>query len=66
MLGCLLLIPALILQKLSFFSSKDTNQIGLGVEIPFGPYLALAALGYFFGFNQWVDPWFVWTESLPF
>jgi leader peptidase (prepilin peptidase)/N-methyltransferase len=66
MLGCLLMIPALILQKLSFFSSKDKDHIGFGVEIPFGPYLALAALGYFFWLNQWVNPWFAWTEALTF
>ncbi len=65
-LGCLLLIPILIFQKYKIFTSEDKNQIGLGVEIPFGPYLALAALGYFFGLKQWVDPWFAWTGELAF
>ena len=65
-LGCILLIPILVCQKYKIFTSKDENQIGLGVEIPFGPYLALAALAYFFGLKRWIDPWFAWTGELVF
>ena len=64
--GCILLIPILWYQKLNTSVAEDENQIDWGVEIPFGPYLALAALGYFFGLKLWVDPWFSWTEALVF
>ena len=42
-------------------SNDKTNQPDFGMEIPFGPYLALAALGYFFGLKDWIDPWFSWV-----
>lgn len=36
-------------------------ELGLGMHVPFGPMLGVAALIYFFGLNRWVDAYF---ESL--
>lgn len=33
-------------------------ELGLGVHVPFGPMLGVAALLYFFGLHQWVDAYF--------
>jgi len=33
-------------------------ELGLGVQIPFGPMLAIAGLIYFFGFDAWVNEYF--------
>jgi leader peptidase (prepilin peptidase)/N-methyltransferase len=67
-LGCVLLIPFLLWQKIIFSKQNDVENepLGFGMEIPFGPYLALAALGYFFGLSKWVDPWFSWNAHLAF
>jgi len=63
LIGSALLIPIYFWQK--FCSSNDKiNQLNFGIEIPFGPYLALAALGYFFGLKQWIDPWFSWVGQI--
>ncbi len=63
-LGTIFLIPIYIWQRMSKSVSPDENQLALGAEIPFGPYLALAALTYFFGLKEWVDPWFEWVGHL--
>ncbi|MDQ5978480.1 MAG: leader peptidase (prepilin peptidase) / N-methyltransferase [Verrucomicrobiota bacterium] len=34
-------------------------ELGLGVHVPFGPMLGLAALIYFFWAHRWVDPYFL-------
>lgn len=67
-LGCALLIPFLLWQKMNVSQEGDSENepLGFGMEIPFGPYLALAALGYFFGLSKWVDPWFAWSAPLAF
>lgn len=33
-------------------------ELGLGVHVPFGPMLGVAALIYFFGLQRWVDAYF--------
>ena len=38
-------------------SKKAESQLGWGQEVPFGPFLALAAMLYFGGGNSWVEPW---------
>lgn len=64
LIGTFLLILLYIWQKIWSSSEGNRNQLGFGVEIPFGPYLALAALGYFLGLKKWIDPWFEWVEQL--
>ena len=62
-LGTSLMIPVVIFEK--FFSSKkhkNNDQVGWGVEIPFGPFLALAALIYFLFLGEIVDEWFEQTR----
>ena len=63
-LGTFLLIPIYTWQRVSKSVSPDENKLAFGAEIPFGPYLALAALAYFFGLKEWVDPWFEWVGYL--
>jgi len=36
----------------------EAAEPGLGVHVPFGPMLGVAALLYFFGLNRWVDAYF--------
>ncbi|MCR6654893.1 MAG: prepilin peptidase [Opitutus sp.] len=36
----------------------ETAPIGLGVHVPFGPMLAVAAAIYFLWAHRWVEPWF--------
>ncbi len=36
----------------------ETAPIGLGVHVPFGPMLAIAAAIYFLWAHRWVEPWF--------
>ena len=62
--GCLFLIPVYLWQKLRPSASEDNNALAFGQEIPFGPYLALAALGYFFFLKDLINPWFKWMNEL--
>jgi len=39
-------------------------ELGLGVHVPFGPMLGLAALIYFFWAHRWVDPYFLELREL--
>ncbi|MEK9772211.1 MAG: prepilin peptidase [Opitutae bacterium] len=64
--GCIFLIPVYLWQKLRSSSQDDDHSLSFGQEIPFGPYLALAALGYFFWLREWIDPWFKWIDELVF
>jgi len=66
LLGCLLFLPILVLQKIKLSPFKGHQPLGFGVELPFGPYLAMAGLGYFFGLSHWIDPWFGWTKNCVF
>lgn len=61
-LGTILLIPMYFWQRLQKPLKQEGNRLAFGMEIPFGPYLALAALAYFFGVKKWIDPWFEWVE----
>jgi len=65
LLGCLLLLPCLLAQHLKSKKNSSAEDKFLGMEIPFGPYLSLAGIGYFFGLREWVDPWFKWLEYFP-
>jgi leader peptidase (prepilin peptidase)/N-methyltransferase len=61
MLGTILLIPLMVIQKVFFRKvvvEKEEN-LNWGAEVPFGPYLAIAGLLYFAaGVSSYVDPWF--------
>ena len=59
-MGTVLLIPVMIISK--FASRKDDsdhgNGIGLGMEVPFGPFLGIASIFYFLGLREFVEDWF--------
>ena len=40
------------------------TELGLGVHVPFGPMLGVAALIYFFGVHHWVDAYFKEVQAL--
>ncbi|RXK53791.1 prepilin peptidase [Oleiharenicola lentus] len=68
MLGCGWFIAAYAWQKITGKKSPvalpaetpegQPAELGLGVHVPFGPMLGLAALIYFFWAHRWVDPYF--------
>ena len=66
MLGCAWFIVALLWQKATGRNAGlraetpegQPAELGLGVHVPFGPMLGLAALIYFFGLHRWVDAYF--------
>jgi len=63
MIGCALLIPLMIYQKLRTKASGGKgDRVTWGKEVPFGPYLAIAALLFLGGANQWVEKW--WAIKL--
>ena len=57
-LGAVILLPLMLLGR--FLPQKDESKDSLkwGQEVPFGPYLALAALLYLLALRPWVDEWF--------
>ena len=62
LVGTMLLLPITMLASGSKRGAPDgeaqSEKIGWGVEVPFGPFLALAALLYQFGLNEFVDAYF--------
>ncbi|MFP6901444.1 MAG: prepilin peptidase [Opitutales bacterium] len=65
LVGTVLLLPVALLSTCSKHSKNDqakdeqqTEGIGWGVEVPFGPFLAFAALLYQFGLDTIVDGYF--------
>jgi leader peptidase (prepilin peptidase) / N-methyltransferase len=76
-LGSVVLLPILLLQRLRGGSNSKgggdgtgveeaptedpeatREEIGFGLEVPFGPMLALGGVVYFLGADRWVDPYF--------
>jgi leader peptidase (prepilin peptidase)/N-methyltransferase len=67
-LGCAWLLGAYLWKKITghdALAAPPTTtpegqpaEIGLGVHVPFGPMLGVAALIYFFGAHRWVDAYF--------
>ena len=59
-IGTTLLLPVIIYKKFSVgeISSNNKDRLDWGMEIPFGPFLGIAALFYFLGFRDFVDVWF--------
>lgn len=74
MLGCAWFIAALLWQKITGRASPvappaetpegQPAELGLGVHVPFGPMLGVAALVYFFGAHRWVDAYFAELSGL--
>ncbi len=74
MLGCVWFIAAMSWQKITGRSSQailksetpdgQPAELGLGVHVPFGPMLGVAALIYFFGAHHWVDAYFAELSAL--
>ena len=73
-LGCAWFILAYAWQKITGRKSPvelpaatpegEPAELGLGVHVPFGPMLGLAALIYFFWAHRWVDPYFLELRQL--
>ena len=67
-LGCCWLVVALLGQRITGRKAAAglraetpdgaPAELGLGVHVPFGPMLGVAALLYFFGLHRWVDTYF--------
>ncbi len=66
LIGCVWLLLISLWQKIGTAKNLDKNQLAFGIEVPFGPYLAIAAMAYFFGLKIWIDPWFDWINELSF
>ena len=63
-LGTIFMIPVLVAQKiLSGKDQPENEKFGWGVEIPFGPFLAMTALLYFIVLKERVDVWFEQVEG---
>jgi leader peptidase (prepilin peptidase)/N-methyltransferase len=62
LIGTTILLPLVLAhgrrQAQADASSGQVSKVGWGIEIPFGPFLATAALIYHFGLFSLVDPWF--------
>lgn len=73
-LGCAWFIAAYLWQKATGRVAPVTlpaetpdgrpAELGLGVQVPFGPMLGIAALVYFFGAHHWVDAYFAELSGL--
>ena len=74
MLGCAWFIIAYLWKKITGRSAPGVlpaetpegqpAELGLGVHVPFGPMLGVAALIYFFGAHRWVDAYFDGLKEL--
>jgi leader peptidase (prepilin peptidase)/N-methyltransferase len=74
LLGCGWLITGLLWKKITGRNSPvalraetadgQPAELGMGVHVPFGPMLGVAALIYFFGVNRWVDAYFAGLQVL--
>ena len=55
-----LLVPVMIYKKFfgSRYASTNEDNIDWGMEVPFGPFLGIAALLYFLGIRDLVEDWF--------
>jgi leader peptidase (prepilin peptidase)/N-methyltransferase len=68
MLGCVWFLAAYLWKKATGRAALGAlpaetpegqpAELGLGVHVPFGPMLGVAALVYFFGLHHWVDAYF--------
>ena len=47
-------------------TTDATLAQGLGMEVPFGPMLALGGAVYFLGADAWVDPYFAMLAEMVF
>lgn len=73
-IGCVWFIVALLWQKFSGRAAggarletpdgRETDRVGLGVHVSFGPMLGLGALLYFFILQEWVDGYFAGVRFL--
>ena len=57
MIGSFLLLPIIIFSRLGWKKTKD-EKVGWGKEVPFGPFLAIAALLFWLGARHWMEVWF--------
>ena len=68
LLGCVWFLAAYLWKKITGRAAPGAlpaetpegqpAELGLGVHVPFGPMLGVAALIYFFGLHRWVDAYF--------
>lgn len=64
LVGTFVILPLMLLQSVRGGKEEkekaedEASALGWGVEIPFGPFLAAAALLYVYGLSQHVDAWF--------
>ena len=62
LIGTIMLLPVALTQGKAKPEGDESGEqgakVGWGVEVPFGPFLATAALIYHFGLFSLVDPWF--------
>lgn len=59
-IGTALLVPLMIYKKFfgSRYAATNEDNIDWGMEVPFGPFLGIAALLYFLGIRDLVEDWF--------
>ena len=63
--GTMILLPWLLYQNCQAQKSSAESEdapVVAGLQVPFGPFLALAGLAYFLGLNQYVDLYFQQVE----
>ena len=57
-LGAVILLPLMLVGRFLPKKEESKDSLQWGQEVPFGPYLALAALIYLLALRPWVDDWF--------